>query len=166
MNNSTEILTAERLLAESGVKNDKVLAAFTILNNYSDLVTHGTGTKETHKLATAESSDTLLLYITPVLDRMHMIEPQTPVGYEFNEDEEKNLTLTLSIGPRKFIAETDSYAANGLLYRCRPLLEAYIQANKGSDGCVSCGAGPKEICHATCPVLEAELILTSMDKLL
>lgn len=162
MNNSVDLLKAHGLLAEVKTSDKRILAAFKILDKYSE-ITKGTGSSEIHRLLSHSDNDTLALHITPILDRMHAIEPETKVKYELIEEGD-DLNIKLEIGPRRFEVVKHSTDLVKLLYRSMPFLEAFIQANKGSDGCVACGAGPQEICNASCSVLEAELVLRALER--
>lgn len=170
--NNTKLMEAHSLLKgvidRGRTPDESVYASFRILDEYVELIgLREKATGEYHKLFSSNGRDSVSLYIIPILNRMHAIEPTTPVKYSFDFNEEMDGILKLEIGPREFSdSSKSSLHDRELLRRSRQYIEAFISANKGSDGCVECGAGPGELCHATCSVLDATLLLASIERTL
>ena len=122
-------------------------------------------TSETHRIATVGETPSLALYISPLLERVHRISPGTKMAHRFSVDSEGAILVTLDVGQTNYGKE-EILRSRLLLERLETIAEDYISANKGSDGCTMCGAGPKAQCMSTCKVLEAELCLSSLRKVM
>lgn len=116
---------------------------------------------ETHRIATVDEVDSIKLYITPILERLHRISPSTDVKHSFDVAADGAILVHLSVGQESYTAH-QIIKTRALFERMERIVENYINANKGSDGCAICGAGPKQPCITECEVLEAELCLSSL----
>lgn len=116
---------------------------------------------ETHRIATLDEVDSVKLYITPLLERLHRISPSTDIKHSFDVGADGAILVRLSIGEECYTAQ-QIIKTRALFERMERIVENYINANKGSDGCAICGAGPKQPCITECEVLEAELCLSSL----
>jgi len=121
--------------------------------------------KETHRIATIGQVDSVELYITPLLERIHSISPTTRLRHSFDVDEGGAVLVCLEVGQRNYEAD-EIIKDRDLFGRIEVIMENYISANKGSDGCALCGAKPKQQCVSTCEVLEAELCLSSLRRVM
>lgn len=121
---------------------------------------------ETHRIATLDEAGSFAIYIGPLLERIHRISPTTAMKHHVSTDDKNGAVLvTLEVGQTNY-AKEEIIRSRALLERLETIAEAYISANKGSDGCVGCGAPPGAQCVSTCEILDAELCLSSLHKVL
>lgn len=118
-------------------------------------------TSEIHRIATIDNLGSIKVYISPVLNRLHSVSSSRSVSYDFDVDETGAVLLTLHLGEHNYGADEIIHSRN-LFSRLESVIEDYISANRGSDGCVMCGAAAKQQCLSTCGILEAELCLGSL----
>jgi hypothetical protein len=122
-------------------------------------------TCEIHRIATIDNLNSVKLYITPLLERVHRVSPTTLLRHAFDIGPDGAVLVKLEVGQTNYSKE-EIIRSRALLERLETIAESYVSANKGSDGCVACGAPPKAQCMSTCAVLEAELCLSSLRKVL
>lgn len=115
---------------------------------------------ETHRIGKIDGPDTMHLYLTPVFDRLHALEPTTPVSYGFLVDGD-DLKVCLDIRGRTFSAAKNVDEIR-LLRRTEQFLEVYIEERKGPGGCSECGARFNQMCLENCSVLEAVIVLNTI----
>lgn len=120
---------------------------------------------ETHRIATMDEAGSFAIYLAPLLERIHRISPTTPMKHHVATDDEGAVLVTLEVGQTNYSKE-EIIKSRAILERLGTVAENYISANKGSDGCVGCGAAPGAQCLSTCDVLDAELCLSSLHKVL
>lgn len=118
-------------------------------------------TSEIHRIATINNIGSVKVYLSPVIDRLHSISPTRHLSYDFSVDSEGAVLLKLTVGEPNFAAE-EIIHSRSLFSRLEAVVENYISANRGSDGCTLCGAAAKQQCLSTCDALEAELCLSSL----
>lgn len=145
-------------------QNEHLTFANRLLSEYTERLENANlKGSEIHRVASAEGRD-LHIYLTPILDRMHVLEPTTPVKYSFGVADSGDPTLTLETEGRSFSANGDVDEVR-LLRRCSPFLESYVEERKTSSGCSECGAKRREMCLENCSVLEAEILLGTIRRL-
>jgi len=161
-----ELVEVENILTVEAPRSPSIKRGANIMSRWREMVSNPQKiTEETHRIAVAKL-DGANIYLTPVLDRVHAIEPTTPMSYSFSETPDGAL-ITLEIGGRDWKDNAD-VARNGTtcLTRCIPFIEDFISSNLGSSGCSLCGAAALQECSADCNVLEAKLLLSSMERIL
>jgi len=161
-----ELTEVQNILASTSTTPGNIKRCKSLMTKWRDKVENPQKiTEETHRIAVAKL-DKADIYMVPVLDRVHAIEPTTPISYTFNETPDGAL-VTLKIGGRDW-KDDENVARNGAtcLTRCLPFVEDFITSNLGSAGCALCGAAALQECSADCAVLEAKLLLSSMERIL